>query len=187
LNVSEKAPTLPLLLMRDGGFRYYSCSFAEWGQPYSEGRDHWNKRDDVDKHLQLLSAETKRIETGKGRYKAYHMPVFYRVAPFVRWWAVGDAADVQDLLSGVSHIGKKRMYGWGSVLRWEVEEVEQDHSLIWDGKPQRSLPVTDRIYELVAETRQIFWGYYPPYYDHRNQAECYLPSRIRLAEAGGEG
>lgn len=183
LQVEEHAPTLPLLLMRDEGVRYWACSFAEWGEPYAEGRDFWNKREDSGRFGELLDRKVKRIETGKGPYKAYHMPIFYRVAPWVRWWAVGDAADVRQLLAGVGAIGKKRAYGWGAVMRWEVEEVSEDRSVFVEGVPQRSVPVTSRTEALVREgTRRAFWGYYPPYYDPANQTVCFMPQGLRKAQ-----
>jgi len=170
------APTLPLLMVYDGDYRYYACSFAEWGRPFAEGRDYWNKREDSGKHTDLLDVAVSRIETSKGRYKAYHMPVFYRVAPWVRWWAVGDAAAIKDLLATIAAIGKKRVYGWGRVLRWEVQEMSEDKSVIVAGVPQRSVPVTSETQRLVAPgIRQVFWGYYPPYYESANQAMCYMP------------
>ena len=64
----------------------------------------------------------------QGRYKAYHMPVFYRVAEQVEWYCVGDKARIEALLSTVTHIGKKRAQGWGRVIRWEVEPWPKDWS-----------------------------------------------------------
>ena len=176
-------PTLPLLLIQDAPYRYCACSFAEWGRPYAEGRDHWNKRDDTGKHGGYLDPAVGRIETSKGRYKAYHMPVFYRVAPWVRWWAIGDGAEVSRLLQGVRYIGKKRAYGYGQVLRWQVEEATVDRSVFADGVPQRSVPRTERTAGLVApEAPVLYHGFYPPYYDFRNQADCYMPPSLRIVE-----
>jgi hypothetical protein len=183
LEVAEHAPTLPLKLIQDGKYRYWACSFAEWGRPYGEGRDYWNKREDSGRYGHLLDPAVKRIETGKGRYKAYHMPVFYRVAPYVRWWAVGDPDGVRELLRGVDAIGKKRAYGWGEVITWQVEMVAEDRSVLVDGVPQRSLPVTENTSgQVAADTVQAFWGYYPPYYDPANQTVCFMPQGLRKAQ-----
>ena len=133
----------------------------------------------------MLSRDVRRIQTRKGRYKVYHMPMFYRVAPWVRWHAVGDASDVRELLSDVQAIGKKRKHGWGWVTRWEVREGDADRSVVVDGVPQRSVPVTERTGQLVAPAaRRMLWGYYPPYYVSRNQTECFMPEQIRLGEPG---
>lgn len=179
------APTLPLLLVTDPPFGYWACSFAEWGTPYAEGRDHWNKRDDTGKHAGYLEPAVGRVETSKGRYKMYHMPVFYRVAPWVRWWAVGDAEEVRRLVAPVRYIGKKRAYGYGHVVRWQVEPADSDRSVLVDGVPQRSVPFTSRTAAMVApDVPVLYHGFYPPYYDMANQTDCFMPPSLRVVEQG---
>lgn len=182
--ISAPTPKLPLLKVHDDQYWYYACSFAEWGQPYAEGRDYWNKRNDVDKFLDMLSRDVHRLDVGSGRYKSYHMPVFYRVAPWVRWWAIGEIDAIRDLLGGILALGKKRAYGWGRVIRWTVDETDQDRSL-WVGPiPQRAIPVTHLAghhWQGHAEPRTMQWSFRPPYYESANFATCYMPEGVRIA------
>ena len=174
LALAGKVPPSPLALVRDGCYQYHACSFAHWGLPCEEGRDHWNKRFDASL-VDLLDARYRRIDTGSGRYRSYHMPVFYRVAPWVRWYAVGNRDAVRSLLERVPALGKKRVHGWGRVTRWEVERVECDRSLIVDGVPQRSIPVTPQSRRIVRDATVMVWGFRPPYYEPGGQAECFMP------------
>ncbi len=177
---AEHAPTLPLLLIQDGSYRYYACSFAEWGQPYQEGHDYWNKRADVGKYPDVLDTRVHKMIIEQGPYKAYHMPIFYRVAPWVRWWATGNAAKIRALLTGVLALGKKRAYGWGRVARWTVESCAEDRSVWVNDVPQRSVPITETsAARHTAGGTPIFWGYYPPYYEVENQVDCHMPPGIR--------
>lgn len=84
-------------------------------------------------------------------------------------------------------MGKKRAYGWGSVIRWEVEATPEDRSLWHDGVPQRAIPATrhqERELRRTGQTlraRLMQWSYKPPYYEAANQAMCYMPQAIRIA------
>lgn len=179
--LGRSLPMLPLATVTDGPFTYHHCSFAEWGQPYAEGRDYWHKLNDDGLFLDLLSPRVKRIFELGGRYKTKHMPLYYRVAPWVRWYVVGDAAALRDLLHSVKWLGKHKAAGWGRVRRWEVTPAEADYSLWRDGVPQRSIPITPAIHQLGG-LRRMHWGYRPFYYEACNQTLCYIPEKVRIAE-----
>ncbi len=106
-----------------------------------------------------------RLNVGSGRYRGYHMPVFYRVADRVEWYVVGDAERIRHLLRTVTHVGKKTSQGWGSVSRWAVELHAEDWSCYRDGKPMRAIP----------QRGGILYGVRPSYWIPQNQTECILP------------
>jgi CRISPR type IV-associated protein Csf3 len=148
---------------------YYCASFAQWSQPVAEGQDHWNKRFDQG-YASLVDFGSKRgkVIVEAGKYKAYHMPVFYRHALNVSWYAVGRIDDTKRLLSLVTNIGKKPVQGWGRVLRWQVEPWPEDWSVYGPGgKLMRAIPSKDG--------SGILAGYRPSYWDRRNQAPCLMP------------
>lgn len=144
---------------------YYKCSFAQWPEETVEGKSHWVKRINT-KRLGIVDFGRKRkIVTAKGRYRLYHMPVFYYAAPHIDWYVVGNLEQVRDLLSDVWAIGKKQAQGWGRVRRWVVEPWSEDWSVWRDGKPMRAVPADDGMYI----------GFRPPYWLRENQTVCIVP------------
>jgi CRISPR type IV-associated protein Csf3 len=127
---------------RDESFWYWSCSRA---QIDVQGRDthYWNKRFDthpaLSDHIDF-GGRVEKILIEQGRYKSYHMPLSILVAEQVVWYAVGDAPEIETLLSGITAIGKKRVQGEGQVLRWHVEAIQEDWSEWRDGALMRALP-----------------------------------------------
>lgn len=173
--------TLPLLIRNEGEPDwYYACSFA-YPQPWwvAEGQDHWNKRFDV-QYSDFVDFRGRRgkVEIQKGRYRAYHMPIFYRVAPKITWYCVGDPDAIARLLYGIFFIGKKRVQGWGNVIRWEVEEWPQDWSeRDGEGRLTRAIPYHRPPFTkgLSLPENVRLYGIRPPYWDRRNQRLVLLP------------
>lgn len=158
---------LPLLRHRDRKPDwFYACSFARWSVPRVDGSDHWNKRFDQSLvHLVDFQGKRGRIETSSGRFKPYHMPVFYIHALRVTWFAVGERRPLERLLSFCTNIGKKTSQGWGAVLRWEVELWHSDWSVESPMGIMRPVPTEGGIVQ----------GFRPPYWVAKNQAPCVAP------------
>lgn len=171
------ASTLPLGIAHPGRrIWYYQCSWAQ-PQPWwaEEGRDHWNKRFDMGfAHLVDFRGRRGKVVIAQGRYKAYHMPVFYRAALRVEWYCVGDGAEIERLLSTAAFLGKKRSQGWGRVMRWEVKPWAEDWSVWRDGRLARGVPVAD-VCERGEPFRLAHYGVRPPYYRPNNQMPLAVP------------
>lgn len=150
---------------------FYAASFAVWPEHAREGTDYWNKRVDVSL-IDLVDWQGRkaRIDVAAGRYKSYHMPVFYRVALFVDWFVVGDKTEIERLLGTVTHLGKKTAQGWGAVREWEVQRWAADWSIHGDhGQIMRAIPSPD----LTAP----MYGLRPSYWLPKHQFPCRLPPR----------
>lgn len=167
--------TLPLGITHPGRRHwYYQASWAQWSHEV-EGQDHWNKRFDSG-FADLVDFGSKRgkVIIEQGQYKAYHMPVFYRVSLWVEWYCVGDKAEIEHLLSTVTHIGKKPAQGWGRVVRWEIESISDDWHLWRNGRLMRGVPAED-----VARMDQPFnigvYGIRPSYWKQSNQMALVMP------------
>jgi len=165
---------LPLRIIHPGKLHwYYACSWAQ-PQPWwvAEGQDHWNKRFDS-KFADMVDFDSKRgkVIIEQGRYKAYHMPIFYYVADVINWHCVGDAARIEELLSTVSHLGKKSSQGWGRVSRWTVETQAEDWSVRRDGKLTRGVPACDA----EGPANFVQYGLRPSYYRKENQMLVVMP------------
>ena len=180
---TQGASTLPLEIIHPGRkIWYYACSWAQ-PQPWwvAEGQDHWNKRFDQGfAHLVDFGGRRGKVIIEQGRYKAYHMPVFYRVAEEVEWYCVGDKARIGALLSTTTHLGKKRSQGYGRVIKWEIESIEQNWSIWKDNKLTRGVPQDDAL-QLIQEHGKfelfnvIHYGIRPSYYRKDNQMMLAMP------------
>ena len=83
----------------------------------------WSGRVDH-RHLELVAASMPAVMSSRqGRYRSRLMPLLVLPCTAVTWHAVGDAAALRELLSGIVAIGKKRSQGEGHVLSWAVEEA----------------------------------------------------------------
>lgn len=163
--------TLPLARLNTDdpqGRWYYACSFAEWPEGLTtEGQDHWNKRLDVSL-CDLIDFRGRRgnVPIATGQYRSYHMPVFYRVAPYVRWYLVGNFLRLQQLLCCALGLGKKTSQGWGSVRRWDIEPWGEDWSVRGHG---------GRLMRAIPAEGGMSYGIRPSYWDPRHQVPCELP------------
>lgn len=165
----EMLPNLPFdHVGHPGRDWFYACSFAQWPKGVAEGQDHWNKR--LDQSLVYLvdfQGRSQKINIGEARWKAYHMPVFYRHARQVDWYALATPDKLRRLLTFCTHLGKKTSQGWGAVTEWQVEPWPADWSVRDDaGKLMRAIP---------AE-RGILCGVRPSYWNPRHQFRCELQS-----------
>jgi hypothetical protein len=167
--------TLPLAIEHPGRRKwYYRCSWAQWSHSV-EGQDHWNKRFDS-KFADLIDWGGRRgkVHIEQGKYKAYHMPLFYRAALWVEWYCVADRQRLEDLLCTVTHIGKKRAQGWGRVARWDIEPWGEDWS-VWrpDGRLMRGIPVEDAKGDGPFDF--MHYGIRPSYWKKNNQMPLVKP------------
>jgi CRISPR type IV-associated protein Csf3 len=170
-----KIATLPLGIIHPGRRNwYYQCSWAQWSHNI-EGQDYWNKRFD-NAFADLINFDNKRgkVIIEEAKYKAYHMPIFYRSALWVEWYCMGDKTEIEYLLSTMTHIGKKSVQGWGRVSNWFVESWNDNWSVWRNDQLMRGIPVED-----VAELDRPFqignYGIRPSYWKSNNQKLLALP------------
>ena len=160
--VLQRLVDLPLAKRGTDPHWYYACSFAQWGN-YTEGGDYWVKRF-RNNHEELIDFGGKRgkVIIEQGQYKNYRMPVFYRHALRIEWYAVGDKNTIMRLLAPCTHIGKKTSQGWGRV-DWRIEECESDWSE-WGAEGQQMRPLPAKA--------GILTGIRPPYWLPVHQTLC---------------
>lgn len=122
-------PPLPLDRIETEGTWYYACSFA-CADPKAEIRSYWNKRFDATEAEQAVDFGKWKAKVNKqaGLYRGHHSPLCIFLLPKLEWYARGNRAEVESLLSSITHLGKKRSQGYGLVREWEVEIWPQDLS-----------------------------------------------------------
>ena len=173
-NASTKTRMLPIKVKHSGQSDwYYHCSWAQWSHNV-EAQDKWCKRFDT-RYSDAIDFGKRKggVEVKKGHYRAYNMPVFYRVSEYVEWYCDGDIDAIEVLLSQITYIGKKRSQGWGRVAKWEVSEIDNDWSLIKDGNVTRGLPFSDIPPSVTFQPGH--YGIRPSYWNSGNQMVLGLP------------
>jgi CRISPR type IV-associated protein Csf3 len=146
---------------------YYAASWAQWNGTVAYGSTHWNKYLDVElSDLIDFGSRKARLEMASGRYKCYHMPVYYRHALSVSWYVRGLKDEIEELLPFITHLGKKTSQGFGAVHRWTIEPVEHDWS-IYDGN--------GRLMRAIPAEKGVLIGYRPSYWLPANQTICAVP------------
>lgn len=153
---------------------YFACSWAQWPNHAREGKDYWAKRIATNRMDIVNMGRKSKVVIEKGRYRSYHMPIFYFSALYVDWYCVGEQQAIQELLSDVWAIGKKTVQGWGRVAEWIVEPWSEDWST-WRGtEPMRAIPAASL--DKFDMGRVRLHGFRPPYWKAENQTLCLLPT-----------
>lgn len=167
-------PQLPLAEAQMGGVSIWTASVAQY-RLYGEFTYYWHKRFD-ERLAGMMLDKPKRVNTGSGEFKGYRMPVNVLMVSDLTWFAVGDLDAVRDLLMGIRALGKKRAYGFGSVVLdncgepcWTVEPWPEDWSIRGPGgRLMRPVPWDGQSSGTVRR-----WGVRPP---------CWLPANQVVAE-----
>lgn len=154
-------------LNRDCDAWYYAASFAQWPEHTIFGTEHWSKRFRSNlSELVEFGNKKASVNTARGAYKGYRMPVFYFHALYVQWFVVGDKERIERLLKFCTNLGKKSSQGFGAVLKWTIEKSEGDYSVYGpDGELMRAIP----------SDRGLLYGIRPSYWNPKHQFNCLLP------------
>jgi len=160
-------------LARLGPIYHASVSFLEPKQLYTVT---------IYKRFHERHAETLRrkyIQRSRGRFRDWAIKLPIIPAEKVVFYAYGDLHETLRLLNHLPGLGKKVNIGFGAFKSIEIEELKEDHSVVWRGKAMRPIPVKMCAY--ASETMLL--AYRPPYWDRRNIAECAVPgSRVELKQ-----
>jgi len=130
-----------------------------------------------ERYLDYERVKRKRLERGRGFFRDFRIGLVVVPARTVTFYAKGEASKIEELLHGLPALGKKRADGFGFVSGFEVEEVEEDWSLVRDGVAMRPLPVG----MLAWRSDAVMMAYRPPYWSKRNITLCAPPgAQVRL-------
>lgn len=145
---------------------FYAISFAQWPESMVEDSTFYVKRFDLNL-AEYVDRKVNKVITSRGRYKAYHLNIYYRHALYVEWYCDGDKEEIEKLLQFCTHLGKKSAQGWGSVLRWEVEPWPEDWSTRGPGnRLMRAVPVLGE---------GFLYGIRPSYWHPKHVFPCKMP------------
>jgi len=121
---------------------------ASWsiGEFEARERRYINQRFPIAEAQEFGNAKLRRVRLSEGRTKSYRIPMEsgHLVDDQLRWWCIGDQREVEELLSLIGYVGRKRSVGLGRVSRWSVEPIAPWDGFpvaLSDGAPLRSLPL----------------------------------------------
>jgi CRISPR type IV-associated protein Csf3 len=161
-------------IAREPDGRFYLCSAGMADEVASE-LQRTNRRPIVAEAQMHGDGKLRRLNITLGANKGYRIPrpVAY-LDDGVTWWCIGDRVEIERLLCGVTHLGKRRGVGLGRVETWTVEPCEPwpGFPVVRDGKALRRLPVG---WPGVDSGRCGFGTLLPPYWDHAKEEPCILP------------
>jgi len=151
---------LPLGKWHIGGvWGWHASAFCPIGGQ-AESLQFWRKR-----------FRQSRIEWCKGNpnikngiYRDYNVPMPLLLSHKMVAFALGGRKRIAHILrKQVRYIGKKKAHGKGRVVGIEVDEIDKDLSLVYQGKAQRYLPSDDGL-RLVRPR--------PPYWNNIGRVPC---------------
>lgn len=160
---------LPLGVEREGDDWWYQCSMPIY-QSHAVMTHNLHKRfNSAEAEMRMGSKQTK-IQTTKGPYKNARYQLRQHVTNKVRWHVVGDKAEIERLLSHITHIGAKVGVGYGRVRRWEVAIGGDKQTARLHRPLPKAFADTNGVSGMLLE-----WGHRPPIRVTDNQRLCVIP------------
>ena len=156
---------LPLMLLwvsQDGLPLWAASDLLPQGEILRD-RSYWHKRYPA---AEAEWARKRSANVRAGRWKEYRMPLYHIRVPEVRGIAIGVPGEIERMLEVVTHVGKKPAHGYGRIVRWIVEPLNEDRETVLRAiLTERNVPVA--YYEevgLEARGRVRIGGWTPPYW-----------------------
>ena len=165
-------PEVSIPVQRTGDL--WHCSDPIYMADYDR-HAHFTKRFETQVAVDYAASnKLRKINTGAGEFKAYHLPIRERGITQVVWFVRGDRREINHLLSRITSIGKKISQGYGIVTRWEYDEMDNDHSISAEGVLMKTVPAIAPYLSLNGYKRN-YGAYKPPYWHRDNYTEILEP------------
>ncbi len=158
---------LPLAKLSNNSDFVWAASAFHYDTHFREQR-YWSRRTNVDSLAKaqgegLITSRADKLNTGSGPWKGYSEFEKLIHTNLLTAWCIGDKDEITELLSKVTHIGKRRSKGYGEIDSFTVEVDEMAHQkvfsrvLTWPHSDDYA-PVKCGVRPPYFETR---FGYYP--------------------------
>lgn len=123
-------------------------------------------------HEVSSSRPRKKIRLGSGEFKNEIITLSYYPASKCYFFLKGDRDELESLFNKhMTGLGKKIAAGFGIINSIEVKEINEDNSIIQNGKAMRPIPV-DKLSNW-SDSEYISWR--SPYWADENHARCAPP------------
>ncbi len=155
---------LPLMRETSGDTWIWRASALFPTGPQSEGLWHWRKR----LRQSRIDVTTGSPNLQNGQYRDWQTPLPLLLCTQMVAYANGNGKEMRRILREVRYVGKKSAHGHGKVLSVDVDQIEQDHSLVMDGHAMRWLPSSEGT--RLVRPRPPYW------HPHGRIASCEIGS-----------
>jgi len=125
------------------------------------------------KGLPMTNIKTKKISRGSGMFRDHAMTLPILPTKTVIFYTVGIKEELKILLNALPGIGKKTAIGFGNFSNIELTEINEDKSIISNGKAMRPIPVD--VVEPQNNTEIVYLAYKFPYWNKQNVLPCVPP------------
>jgi len=119
----------------------------------------------------------RRIDTGKGHFKSFDLPLPLYHIDTVYFYFKGDADKVKYLIDKhLRGIGKKTAIGYGEFSSYKIQDA---HERIFEDMLLRPIPVEYACFSRQFQTTPHhirYCGYRPSYYKPENMKKCVYPN-----------
>ena len=113
----------------------------------------------------------RKIQLGRGYYRNWMLRNIVVAADHCYFYGCGDIDRIASALQHLLAIGDNVRIGYGALHSWHIEPIDEDRSLIYQGKAMRPIPV--RLLARYSEATRIAWK--PPYWAAESIDLCAPP------------
>jgi len=169
---------IPVLRRRIGDVLVPCCS-GPIAASSTEYVERFGKRLSVERASLLADKSRTVVSMSSGYLKAYHLPLRIRNVSKIVWFAVAERKPVLSLLKSVHSLGHNRGIGYGRVVRWEAERIEDDFSWFAPSSAgfvlMRPLPLCADLPSGLIGWRRDFGAVQPPMWHPDRYMERVVP------------
>lgn len=112
-----------------------------------------------------------KISPGSGHYRSWMLRTVYLPATTATFYGRGEVGLVRELLDDLTGLGNDTRMGWGEVATVDLIEIDEDRSVVWEGRATRPIPT--RLLSAWSDDAQVAWR--SSYWDPRNIERCAPP------------
>jgi CRISPR type IV-associated protein Csf3 len=132
-----------------------------------------------EKYLDMNRVKRSKIHIGMGYFRSYMIRLVYLPVEKVNFFACGDSEEIRILLSGLTGLGKKTSVGFGMIKDFKIHKINQDYSIVKDGKSMRAIPIV--LCDYFGEVVNLAWR--APYWAKEMVAPCVPPhTTVKLSK-----
>lgn len=157
------------------------CTSIGFGD-YKEGICTWHKSFNTKNDDLILFKREKgknRIDIGRGYFKSYNSSLTIKSYKTMTFFVRGELEKIKYLLNEhIYFLGKKSSQGYGEVLEWDFEKIDEDISVLKNNKPMRPIPLNE-VKNILNDNKINFniqeHAIIPPYWRKDNREVCVVP------------
>ena len=154
-------------LKKTAGIYHASVSFFD----FKDGFGYRIYKKFCERYFEYEKSRIKKIDRRRGAFRDHIIHLIYVPARKVTFYANGDREKIEDLLSSLSALGKKTSIGFGFFKKYVIEEIDEDRSIVYQGRAMRTIPFPLFSYATDIATM----AYKPPYWAIENHIPCAIP------------